>query len=104
MEALQNVAEIVDDIKVKLSDQEYLSLMDTLKEIHNTQLEAEKKELMWRFRRDFATAMFARDEPSCCDFCENPRFRLTKRVGDSKCPEYDEWTCQKCYSEQYEDE
>ena len=61
MEAIQNVAEIVDDIKVKLSDQEYLSLMDTLKEIHNTQLEEEKKELMWRFRRDFAAALFDKD-------------------------------------------
>ena len=35
MDALQTVVEIVFDIKVKLSDQEYLSLMDTLQKVHN---------------------------------------------------------------------
>ena len=35
MDALQTVVEIVFDIKVKLSDEEYLSLMDTLQKVHN---------------------------------------------------------------------
>ena len=35
MDAIQTVVEIVFDIKVKLSDEEYLSLMDTLQKVHN---------------------------------------------------------------------
>jgi len=39
------------------------------------------------------------DEENTCDFCENPKKHLVKRDAG-----YDEWTCEKCYKEQYPDE
>tara|TARA_Y100000310_G_scaffold334853_1_gene415535 strand:- start:24 stop:812 length:789 start_codon:yes stop_codon:yes gene_type:complete len=38
-------------------------------------------------------------ENTTCDFCENERSVLTKRDAG-----YDEWTCEKCHKEQYEEE
>lgn len=52
----------------------------------------------------FGPAPSADNQCEECDFCQNPRFRLTKRVGDAQTPPYDEWTCQQCHKEQYEEE
>ena len=75
----------------------------TLQKEENEELKEEIIELKEKYEGELITQEEFMDqklkEEEECDFCSNKKCHLVKRDAG-----YDEWTCDKCYKEQYPEE